>query len=77
MMRRDREVINFTQSPVKNNTEFTNFMKMLRIEGYNGKYGSNLQGNKEIIDVIFEIDQIGRNPHNQKSLKMILNSWRN
>ena len=34
-------------------------MKLIRIEGYNGKYGSNPQGNKEILDVFFEIDQIG------------------
>ena len=37
LTRRDREVVDFTRSRVKNNTEFTNLMKMLRIEGYNGK----------------------------------------
>ena len=35
-------------------------MKISRIEWYNGKYGSNPQGNKEIYDDLFEIDQIGR-----------------
>ena len=33
----DREVIDFTRSRVKNNSELTNLMKMYRIEGYNGK----------------------------------------
>ena len=60
LTRRDREVVDFTRSRVKNNSELTNLMKMYRIEGYNGKLGSNPQGNKEILDVIFEIDQIGR-----------------
>ena len=31
------EVVNFTRSRVKNNTELTNFGKLTRIEGYNGK----------------------------------------
>ena len=35
--RRDREVVDFTRSRVKNNSELTNLMKMYRIEGYNGK----------------------------------------
>ena len=34
--------------------------KFTRIEGYNGKYGSNPQGIKEFLDVIFKFDQIGR-----------------
>ena len=29
-----------------------------RIEGYNGKYGSNPQGIKEFLDVFFKFDQI-------------------
>ena len=33
MMRRDREVIDFTRYRVKNNTELTNLMKMYRIKG--------------------------------------------
>ena len=37
MTRRDREVVDFTWSHVKNNSELTNLMKMYRIEGYNGK----------------------------------------
>ena len=43
LTRRDREVVDFTRSRVKNNTELTNFIKLSRIEGYNGKYGSNPQ----------------------------------
>ena len=35
-------------------------MKMYRIQGYNGKYGSNPQGIKQFLDVIFKFDQIGR-----------------
>ena len=35
-------------------------MKISRIEGYNGKYGSNPQGNKKISDDLFEFDQIGQ-----------------
>ena len=37
LTRRDCEVVDFTRSRVKNNSEFTNLMKMIRIEGYNGK----------------------------------------
>ena len=33
---------------------------MYRIQGYNGKYGSNPQGIKQFLDVIFKFDQIGR-----------------
>ena len=55
----DREVINFTWSRVKTKSKLTNLMKISRIEGYNGKYESNPQENKEIYDDLFEIDQIG------------------
>ena len=58
--RRDREVINFTRYRIKNNSELTNLMKMYQIQGYNGKYGSNPQGIKQFLDVIFKFDQIGR-----------------
>ena len=44
----------------QNNSKLTNFKKFTRIEGYNGKYGSNPQGIKEFLDVIFKFDQIGR-----------------
>ena len=37
LTRRNREVVNFTQSRVKNNSKLTNLMKIIRIEGYNGK----------------------------------------
>ena len=60
MTRRNREVVDVTRYRVKNNTELTNLMKMNRIQGYNGKYGSNPQGIKEFLDVIFKFDQIGR-----------------
>ena len=56
----DREVINFTRSCVKNNSKLTNLMKISRIEGYNGKYGSNSQGIRKISDDLFEFDQIRR-----------------
>ena len=35
--RRNREVVDFTRSRVKNNSKLTNLMKIIRIEGYNGK----------------------------------------
>ena len=57
---RDREVVNFTRSRVKNKSKLINLIKISRIEGYNDKYGSNPQGNKEIFDDLFEFDQIGR-----------------
>ena len=37
MVRRYGEVVDFTRSRVKNNSKLTNLMKMIRIEGYNGK----------------------------------------
>ena len=60
LTRRNREVVDFTWYRVKNNTELTNLMKMNRIQGYNGKYGSNPQGIKQFLDVIFNFDQIGQ-----------------
>ena len=44
LTRRDREVVNFKRYRVKNNSKLTNLRKFTRIEGYNGKYGSNPQG---------------------------------
>ena len=58
--KRDREVVDFTRYPVKNNSKLTNFRKFTRIEGYNGKYGLNPHEIKEFLDVIFKFDQIGR-----------------
>ena len=58
-MKRDREVINCTRSRDKIKSKITNLMKISRIEGYNGKYGSNPQGIREIYDDLFEFDQIG------------------
>ena len=60
MTDRDREVINCTRSLVKIKSKLTNFMKISQIEGYNGKYGSNPQGIREISDDLFEFDQIGQ-----------------
>ena len=60
MTRRDCEVVDFMRYRVKNNIELTNLMKMYQIQGYNGKYGSNPQGIKQFLDVIFKFDQIGR-----------------
>ena len=54
---RDRELVNCTWSRVKNNSKLTNVMKISRIVGYNGKYGSNPQGNREISDDLFEFDK--------------------
>ena len=56
----DREVVNFTWSRVKKKFKLTNLIKISRIEGYNGKEGSNPQENKEIYDDLFQIDQIGQ-----------------
>ena len=58
MTKRNREVVENTQSCVKNKTKLTNLMKITRIEGYNGKYGSNPQGIRKISDDLFEFDQI-------------------
>ena len=55
----DRVVINCTWSRIKNNSKLTNLAKLSRIQGYNGKYGSNSQGIKEISNDLFEFDQIG------------------
>ena len=60
LMNRDDEVINCTRSRVKIKSKLTNLMKISRIEGYNGKYGSNPQGIREISDDLFEFDQIGQ-----------------
>ena len=57
--RRNLEVVDLKQYRVKNYSKLTNFRKFTRIEGYNGKYGSNPQGIKEFLDSIFKFDQIG------------------
>ena len=53
-------VLNCTPICVKIKFKLTDLMKITRIEGYNGKYGSNLQGIREISDNLFEIHQIGQ-----------------
>ena len=52
-------VVNCTPIRVKIKSKLTNLMKIFRIEGYNGKYGSNPQGVREISDDLFKFDQIG------------------
>ena len=56
----DCEVINCTRSRVKIKSKLINLMKISRIEEYNGKYGLNPQGIREISDDLFEFDQIRR-----------------
>ena len=51
--KRDRKVVKNARSRVKTKSKLTNFMKLIRIEGYNGKYGSNPQGIREILDDLF------------------------
>ena len=53
-------VVNATPIRVKIKSKLTNLMKITRIEGYNGKYGSNLQGIREISYDLFKFDQIRR-----------------
>ena len=53
-------VVDCTLIRVKIKSKLTNLMKRTRIEGYNGKYGSNPQGTREVSDDLFEFDQIGR-----------------
>ena len=60
MTNRDREVVNCTRSRVKKKSKLTNLMKISRIKGYNGNYGSNPHGTREISNDLFEFDQIGR-----------------
>ena len=60
LTRRNREVVDCKRYRVKNYSKLTNFRKFTRIEGYNGKYGSNPHGIKDFLDVFFKFDQIGR-----------------
>ena len=52
-------VVNFTLICVKIMSKLTNLIKITRIEGYNGKYGSNPHGIREIFNDLFEFDLIG------------------
>ena len=58
-MDRINVVVNCTPIRVKIKSKITNLMKITQIEGYNGKYGSNPQGIREISDDLLEFDQIG------------------
>ena len=60
LTRRNHEVVDFKRYRVKNYSKLTNFRKFTRIEGYNGKYGSNPQGIKEFLDSVFNFDPIER-----------------
>ena len=53
-------VVNYTPIRVKIKSKLSNLMKIIQIEGYNGKYGSNPQGIRGISDDLFEFDQIRR-----------------
>ena len=53
------EVVENTRSRVEIKSKITNFMKLIRIEGYNSKDGSNPHGIRESLDDLFEFDQIG------------------
>ena len=57
---RDRVVIENTRSRVKIKSKLINIKNNSLIEGYNGKYGSNPQGIREILKDLFEFDQIGQ-----------------
>ena len=37
LTRREHEVVNFTRSRVRTKSKLTNLVKLIRIEGYNGK----------------------------------------
>ena len=58
LMDRIDVVVNCTPIHIKIKSKLTNLMKITRIEGYNGKYGSNPQGTREISDDLFKFDQI-------------------
>ena len=60
LTKRDQEIIENTKSHVKIKSKLTNLMKLIRIEGYNCKYGSNPEGIIKILDDLFEYDQIGQ-----------------
>ena len=55
-MEQDREAVEITRSCVNIKSKLTNIMKITRIEGYLGKYGSNPQGIREIYYDLFEFD---------------------
>ena len=57
-MEQDCEVINCKRSRVKIKSKLTNLIKISRIEGCNGKYGSNLPRIREIFYDLFKFDQI-------------------
>ena len=59
-MERDREVVENTRSQVKIKSKLTNFMKLIQIDKYNGKYGLNPHGIRKILEYLFEFDQIGQ-----------------
>ena len=60
MKNRDCEAVNCTRSHFKIKSKLTNLIKISPIEEYNGKYGSNPQGIREISDDLLKFDQIGQ-----------------
>ena len=77
MTRRDGKVVEITRSRVKIKSKLTNLMKLIQIEGYNGKYGSNPQGIRENSEEHFMKEHLKTNPRNQKSMNFTLISQRN
>ena len=55
MTERIHVVVNCTPIRVKTKSKLTNSMKITPIEGYNGKYGSNPLGIREISDDLLRI----------------------
>ena len=53
-------IVNCTPTRVNYKAKFTNLTKITRIEGYNGKYGSNPWRNKGFLRDLLEFDQIGQ-----------------
>ena len=53
-------VVNYTSVRIKNNTKLTNFMKLIRIEGYSGEEGLNPRTNKGFSRDLLKFDQIGQ-----------------
>ena len=56
MTKRDRKVDEITWSRVKTKSKLTNFIKLIQVERYNGKYGSSPQEIKEIFHDLVEFD---------------------
>ena len=67
-------VINCTLICVKIKSKLTKLMKISRIEGYNGKYGSNPHGIRKISDDLFKFDQIRQCEEHLNLIELLLNA---